>query len=575
MTLLDELTNYSKACAKDNKRNGKKHIWACARFLEDLDRIGSDDFPYIWNEQEAISIVIFSRFLRHTKGILAGKEIELTIWQKFILCQIYGWRHKETGYKRFRKSFIEVGRKNAKSQMEGIIALYEISTQSIKNGEIYETYCAGVKKDQSKIVFNECDNMLRGLDTRKKFKITKSEIAHRKSGSFLKPLTKEDGQKGDGTNPALLIIDEYHQHPTTEFYDLGLGSQSKESLLMIITTAGLDLNAPCYTQEYKLCSRILDPRCETKMDTYFIDICEIDEEDDFTDIECWYKANPIRMSYNEGIDVLKEAFALTQEKPETRTTFLTKCLNRWVQAKADSYMDMGKWRECEVNTIKDLGVDINGKSAYIGFDLSSKIDLSSVSIIIPYKEKEKVKYALLSHSFIPNQKRLKEHEFNERQPYKMWEKGGHITVMNVPVIDQLEILKWVEAFIKKYNLKIEMLCFDESHAGTAMLEFEKLGYKVTHIHQSKRALNFATVEFRNCIYSGSIEYVKNPVLTYAMGNATTEYSDGLIKIDKKKKKERVDPVDASLFAFKLALFHNFDRGNLFEEMYDMLVKQRV
>lgn len=145
MSIFEELIQYANYCLEDKYINEykdyiscQKHKWACKRFLNDLDRIGNDDFPYIWNEEEAEKIVKWFTYLRHSKGVLAGKPINLTVWQKFDLCQIYGWRHKETGYKRFNKSFIEVARKNAKSQEESGIALYEMSTQSTKNKEVYE-----------------------------------------------------------------------------------------------------------------------------------------------------------------------------------------------------------------------------------------------------------------------------------------------------------------------------------------------------------------------------------------------------------------------------------------------------
>ena len=107
-------------------------------------------------------------------------------------------------------------------------------------------------------------------------KLPETLIEHRKTGSFLKALCKEEWTKGDGTNPAGLIIDEYHQHATTEFYDLGLGANTKESLLMIITTAGDDLTYPCYTQEYAYCSKILDPDIDSvENEEYFVDILEL------------------------------------------------------------------------------------------------------------------------------------------------------------------------------------------------------------------------------------------------------------------------------------------------------------
>lgn len=137
-----------------------------------------------------------------------------------------------------------------------------------------------MKRDQSKIVFEEAKLMLNSSPLKKKFKLTNNAITHIKTGSYIKALSKEDGKTGDGTNPAGLIVDEYHQHKTTEFLDLGLGSNTKESLLMIITTAGMDLTYPCYTQEYDYCSKVLDSNIDVENDTYLIDIMEIDPGDD-------------------------------------------------------------------------------------------------------------------------------------------------------------------------------------------------------------------------------------------------------------------------------------------------------
>ena len=189
--------------------------------------------------------------------------------------------------------------------------------------------------------------MLRGSPLRQKFDIKRDEIKHAKTGSFIKALSKEDGKSGDGTNPAGLIIDEYHQHPTTEFYDLGLGSNTKEPLLMIITTAGVDLTYPCYVTEYTYCSKVLDPNVDVENEEYLIDICEMDEEDyrnldNLENEELWKKANPIRMTYDEGIDKIRGEYKIAKEIPEHMTAFLTKCLNVWVQAQENGYMDMAK-----------------------------------------------------------------------------------------------------------------------------------------------------------------------------------------------------------------------------------------
>ena len=101
--------------------------------------------------------------------------------------------------------------------MEAGVALYEISVMATKNEEHYEYYTAGTKRDQSKIILNEAKRMLNNSPLKPLFKITRDAVLHRKTGSYIKALSKEDGQNGDGTNPAGLILDEYHQHKTTEF----------------------------------------------------------------------------------------------------------------------------------------------------------------------------------------------------------------------------------------------------------------------------------------------------------------------------------------------------------------------
>lgn len=552
MNILEELKDYAVKCISGEIISCKKHKQACARFLDDLTRT---DWRWEWVEEEAQKIVKWFAYLRHSKGVLAGKPIELTTSQRFFLCQLYGWREKGTGYKRFTNAFKEVARKNAKSQEQAGCLLYEIAVESTKFGEMYETYCAGVKSEQSKLIFNECRLMLRGSPLARKFRITRSEIRHIKSESFLKALSKEDGKSGDGTNPAVLVLDEYHQHPTTEFYDLGLGGNAAQSLIIIITTAGKDLNAPCFTQEYKFVTNLLDPDVDIKNDRYLADVYEADEGDDWTAIETWIKANPVRASYPEGLEKIKQAFDLAQVMPEKKTAFLTKILDMWVQAKVNGYMDMRRWKACEVGK---LPYDINGASVYVGFDVSAKIDLTSIGFVIVLKGKDgKVKYIVFHHSFIPNREKLQERIHTDRAPYDLWEEQGFITVTDTPIVDQNAIVHYMEEFVEAHGLRIECLCFDPANASKMEIELADAGHTVEEVFQSHRSLNEATAGFREQVFDGNVIYIADPVLNFAMANAVVKTSNGLIKIDKDAAVQRIDPVDAVLCAFKLALYHEF------------------
>lgn len=574
MTVKNRLIRYATDCISGKIISCKKHKQACTRFLRDVKREESGEAFFYWDDQEAQKIIKWFSFLRHSKGVLAGKPIKLTDWQQFHLCQLYGWRRKEDGYKRFKKSFVEVARKNAKSQEEAGVALYEISVQATKNKEVYEYYTAGVKRKQSKIVFEEAKLMLNGSPLKKKFKLTKSAVTHIKTGSYIEALSKDDGQNGDGTNPAGLIVDEYHQHKTTEFLDLGLGSNTKESLLMIITTAGMDLTYPCYTQEYNYCSKVLDPNVDVDNDEYLIDIMEIDPGDDISNEDNWKKANPIRMTYPAGRDKIRGDYKVATEIPEKMIAFLTKMLNMWVQQKENGYMNMEKWKKCEV---KKLPIDIKGRPVYVGFDMSAKIDLTSVAFVIPYRNgkmdqtgREITEYIVLSHSFIPNQEKLMERVFKDKVPYDAWERQGFITITNSEIVDQNVVMDYVLNFCKENELDIQTLCFDPANASKLMIDLSDEGYIVEEVYQSHKSLNEATQGFREEVFMGTVCYLYNPVLNYSMSNAVIKKNNGLIKIDKDATTKRIDPVDATLCGYKLARYHEFTNAR--EEALDKFLE---
>lgn len=581
MTIREELKDYCEKCISDVRVSEyedyiscTKHKQAARRFLEDIaEEENSPAYPFYFSEEDARNIIEWFQMLYHSKGVLARQPIELTIWQKFILCQLYGWRRKKDGLKRFKKLFVEVARKNAKSQMIAGVMLYEIAVSATRNEEVYEAYTTGVKREQSKIVFTEANLMLRGSPLRNKFKITRDMISHIKTGSSLKTLCKEDGKKGDGTNIAILCVDELHQHPTMEFVDLFLGANSKDPTLVIITTAGVDLTYPCYTVEYAYCSKVLDPNVDVKDETYLIDIMELQPElaenmDNIGEKRYWHMANPIRMSYPDGQEKIEIAYNAAKAVPEKMTAFLTKMLNVWVQAQDGAYMDMAKWKACQVD---EIPIDTRGMSVYVGFDMSAKIDLTSVAFVIPFRSgeydstgKEIIKFIVYSHSFIPNREKLAERKQKDKVDYDAWERMGFLTVTNTPIVDQNAVMKYVLDTCKEHGWKIETLCFDPANAGKLMMDLSDSGYDVEEVFQSYKSLNEATQGFREQVYSKNVLYLYNPLLNFAMSNAVIRQNQGLIKIDKDATTKRIDPVDAVLCGFKLALYHEFTPGILEE-----------
>ena len=131
--------------------------------------------------------------------------------------------------------------------------------------------------------------------------------------------------------------------------------------MTIITTAGKDLSFPCY-REYQFCSQILDPDIDVADEEYLIDILEQDKEEIenpklLMDETLWLKSNPIRATYSAGIENIRTTYQKALKVPEDMPSCLTKNFDIWVQAKENGYMDMTKFKLCEVGTYP---VDING-----------------------------------------------------------------------------------------------------------------------------------------------------------------------------------------------------------------------
>lgn len=229
-------------------------------------------------------------------------------------------------------------------------------------------------------------------------------------------------------------------------------------------------------------------------------------------------------------------------------------------------MDMAKWKACQVDK---LPVDTKGMSVYVGFDMSAKIDLTSVAFILPFKSEEKdaegekiIKYIIYSHSFIPNREKLTERKRKDKADYDAWERMDLLTVTDTPIVDQNAVMKYVKDTCKEHEWNIECLCFDPANAAKLMMDLSDEGYEVEEVYQSHKSLNESTQGFREQVYSGNIIYTYNPLLNFAMSNAVIRKNQGLIKIDKDATTQRIDPVDAILCAYKLALYHEFTQSFL-------------
>jgi phage terminase large subunit-like protein len=560
--ILDRATQYAKDVVEGRKIAGQLEILACKRHLNDLERQGTEEFPYIWDVERANHIIEFAESLTLAEGD-EPSLMKLYPFQCFIFGSWNGWLNLE-GYRRFRTSYIQVARQNGKSVGNAVPSLYYGNFSGYQYPQIF---AVAVKEQQARIVIKECykfinaDEELSGTKYEKglfTIKDYKSEIECNLTNGTIKALGRDtDGI--DGFRSYFASVDEYHKHKTNQMYKLlSDGTKKlKESLVSVITTSGFDLNSPC-KQLYDYCVRVLYGLVPDE--TQFVYIAQMDKGDNIWNEENWQKSNPLWTP--ETLKSLRaDAIKAKEMGGEEYRNFLTKGLNEWVQFTDDQFINLEHWKKCESNKTLE---DMRGKTCVIGLDLSSGGDLTSLSCIFNWLEenedsKENVKkYFIHSHSFIPKN-RVAEHIKTDRAPYDIWIRDGLLTITETLggiKTDYKYIISYLKRVIEEYNLDAQIICYDPHNASAFLNDLEELGIDSLPITQSARNLNDPCVDFRLEVEAGNVEYNKdNKLLTWSVGYAkTVSNSFGEIKLDKDLKQNgRVDPIDSVIDGWKIAM----------------------
>lgn len=576
---MDRVTEFAKANVKNKKDFGEDARLAFKRHIDDLARSKKNDphFPYRFDEEKAEDIIELANKLTIAEGE-GNEQFTCAGFQEFILGSLFGWVHKETGKRRFTDSYVQVARQQGKSVLNAILGIKCCNFDNYNYGQIY---CTATKADQARIVLKEiikfinADNDLKELFDIKDYK---SEITGKITNTVIRALGR-DTHTIDGFRPYLGIVDEYHAHKDNQMYKLLKGGtrKLKQSLISVITTAGFNLNAPCYDL-YKYCRRVL--RGIDVNERQFIYIAQMDEKDDIWDPKNWIKCCPLTGKDPELVAAMQEDARKAQSMggAELRD-FLTKALNIWVTNAETAFLDLAEWEKC--GSERDLS-DFAGKQVIVGLDLSSGGDLTSYCLEFPYEDEETGdrKYFLHSHSFMPSH-RLQEHmDLEDNAPYVIWQQQGLLTVTTAAggiKTDYKTILSSLHDIVDKYQLDVMAIGYDPHNASAFLLDLEDFGCDLIEIKQSARSLNDATIDFQLEVKAHNMEYNKgNVLLTRSMNDAiiSEPNSFGEIKIDKMLQKNRIDPCDAAICAHKIAMGADLETVDIndavgaFLEMYE-------
>lgn len=539
MVTAKDVHQYARDVAGGKITACKQTRQACLRHLRDLERQGTEGFPFIFSEEHAERFFKFSRLCRHTKGEFAGEVIELDPFWTFTCGSIFGWVHKDTHLRRFKKVYVTVGRKNAKSTICSIIALYGLCADRELGAEIY---CSATKREQAKIVYDDAARMAEmSPDIRKRIKPNKSRLYNAINNGFVKALSR-DTKTLDGLNPHFAIVDEYHAHPDSSMYDLfasGMG-QRLQPLLIVITTRGFSLSSACkFEDEYV--EKILEGSVVNE--EYFCIIATLDTEAEINEEKCWPKANPLLASSEMGMSYLRGEYRVAKDVPEKWRNFLTKNMNLWLAMRANGYMDMDAWKQCAGEIPEDA------IECIMGVDMSKRIDLTSAA----FEFKIGTKYFIHHHSWMPEE-RLESAKREDKVAYDLWAQQGWLTLTPGALVDYSFVTGYMQEMELERGWKIREICFDPYNATHWAQERANEGYVVVEIRQGIATLSGPTADFRDQVMAGNLVHEDDPLLMWGFSNAVTRSDTNLnIMLDKGKSRERIDPAAACMNAHVRAM----------------------
>jgi len=555
---------------------------ACERHLRDLRHQATADFPYVFDESRADRVFEwFENYCQHVRGPFSGQLIELLPFQKFDLGAVYGWVHMDSGQRRFRKAFHLRARGNVKSTEMSGLALYSMCADCIyppgrpeerKYENSPEVDCAAVDKGQAKRVWGDAREMgMNSPKISKRLRIRRGYIEHASRGGLLKPLSKDTKNKDSGA-PCLVVIDEYHAHPTSEILDVSYSGFGKrwQSLMQIISTAGKDAeNSPC-KKEYDILRKML--RGDTPMqETYFVMIRELPDDADPHDESLWVTANPVLQEDNSYSQELRRQIRAEHDEaynsgdPNKIREWLIKRVNRWQADAENKYMSgiMDKWKALAVSREAFLSL-VRGRDAWAGLDLSKRIDLTADGFVFKLDGDTPIEtakgiikplFAVSAHGFMPEETATK-HEHSDRVPYRAWAQEGWCTLTEGAVTDY----RYIKSHLIEQELNegwnIVEVDYDPYNATHFAQEMEACGYDAVEIRQGVQTLSEPTKFFRELILKGLIVHDGSPLLTWCLSNAVEIIdNNGNIKLSKKHKddSQRIDLIAAIINALSRAM----------------------
>lgn len=499
---------------------------ACQRFINDLER---NDLEF--RVEDTDKAIQFISIFRHNTGKFAGKKFTLLDWQSWIVASLFGFYHKKDGTRKYRTAYIQVARKNGKTQLLAAIALYALIGE--KGAQVI---LAANSREQASIALKSAIGLVKSIDAKGKYlPFYRSEIKYPTADAFLK-IVSADTSKLDGLNCSLALIDEAECAKTNDMYNVLSSSMGmrENPLICMIGTAGFDKD--CLAYRFRGLGIEVLNNIKTD-DTFFTAIYELDETDDWTDEKTWIKASPSlgeTVTYKFMREQINSAILNTSVEVGVRT----KLLNEWLDSEetwiADRYV---------IDATHKLDWEaFRGEECNMGVDLAAVSDLTAVSYMFARDDK----YYFFVDYYLPSET-LK--TSSNRELYKLWKRLGYLNICEGNVTDYDRILHDIKEKISKYGLRVNSIAYDSWNSTQWAIDATAEGLPLVPYSQTIGSFNRPTKEFERLMLQGRIKLDNNEITRFCLKNCHLKVDhNGNSKPDKSSNEKKIDGVIASLQA---------------------------
>ncbi len=507
-----------------------------------------EEHEYIYSEKRANDAIDFiETFCKHSKGKKwAGQPFILELWQKAFVSAIFGFIDSKTGFRKYRKVILFVARKNGKSTLAAAIGLYML----LMDGEPgAECYSIATKKDQAKILWQEAKRMIKKNPVLlKRVKPLIAELYYEEEEATFKPLSSESDTL-DGLNASFVAADEVHAMKDKNLIDVTYDSMdARDQPLFLETSTMGTIRENVFDSEYEYASNVINGYVDSNSD--FVDetllaiIYELDSKDEWTEEECWVKANP-------GLGTVKkrkglaDKVARAKRKPDELKNLLCKDFNIR-ETSVSSWLSFDELNNEETFNLAKMKV----KYGIGGTDLSSTTDLTAAKVIFMIKNDEKI--YVLQQYWLPEyllEKKIKE----DKIPYDKWYEKGLLRLSPGNKVHPKEVTKWFLEIREEYGIYLPWIGYDAWSADYWVEEMK--GYfgeeAMIEVCQGKRTLSAPMQNLEADLKSKIIIYNNNPVDKWCLSNVNVDTDkNGNIQPEKgRNKRKRIDGAAALLDAY--------------------------